>query len=191
MKKLVKLFKELEQELLICVKCGTCQAVCPLYNVTLEEADVARGKLALLDGLIKNQFSEPDKVHQKINKCLICGSCASSCPSNVNIVGIFIKARIILTGYSNLSLFKKIIFRGLISKPERFNKVISFFEKFQPLIFKSNKNAQQTSSLRLISSIVSSRNFKKIAKQPFHKTAYAKSSKSKKTSSELLFSQVV
>ncbi|MCK5097174.1 MAG: (Fe-S)-binding protein, partial [Desulfobacteraceae bacterium] len=125
--------------------------------------------------------------NQKINKCLICGSCASSCPSNVNIVAIFIKARIILTEYSNLSLLKKIIFRGLISKPERFDKVISFFEKFQPFVFKSNQNAQQTSSFRLISSLIKTRNFKKIAKVPFHKTLYAKTIKSEKNKLKVAF----
>ena len=179
--------KDLEQDLLICVKCGTCQAVCPLYNVTLQEIDVARGKLSLLDGLIKNIFSNSDEVNRKINKCLLCGSCAAKCPSNVNVTQIFIKARIILTEYSELSFIKKIIFRHLISKPERFDKLISFFEKFQFIISKNNKNINKTISLRLIPPFIKTRNFKRIAKIPFHKTEYAKDFKSEKSKIKVAF----
>lgn len=173
MKKLAKLVEELEKDLSICVRCGTCQAVCPLYNVTLKEGDVARGKLALLDGLVKDLFSEPDKVKLAINKCLLCGSCAASCPSNVDTVKIFLKSRMILTEYSKLSLIKKIIFRGLISQPERFDKLISFVEKFQFIVFKDNKTIQQTLSFRFIPSFFLTRKFLKIAKTPFHKTNHA------------------
>lgn len=177
MKKLAKLVKELEYDLLKCVRCGTCLAVCPLYNITKQESDVARGKLSLLDGLIKNLFSNPDEVNKKLNKCLLCGSCAAKCPSNVNVVEIFIKARIILTEYSKLSLSKKIIFRSFLAKPERFDKVISFSEKFQFLIFKKNKKNYQMSLFRFIPSFsfIKRRGFKTIAKTPFHKTGYAKS----------------
>ena len=131
MRKLAKLVKELEQDLLICVRCGTCHAVCPLYNITKDEGDVARGKLSLLDGLIKNLFSKPDQVNKIINKCLLCGSCAASCPSNVNVIQIFIKARIILTQFSKLPLFKKIIFRFFIANPKRFDLGMIILEKFQ------------------------------------------------------------
>ncbi len=181
MKKLAKLVKELEKDLLICVKCGTCQATCPLFNITRLEGDVARGKLALLDGLIKTVFSNPDKVNEKIFNCLLCGSCAKSCPSNVSIILIFIKARAILTEYSKLSLPKKFIFRFLISKPERFNKLIYYFEKFQFLFFKEDKNNQKTSSLRIMPWFVQDRCFKKLAKIPFNKIQYNKGENFKKS----------
>ena len=173
MRKLAKLVKELEQDLLICVRCGTCHAVCPLYNITKDEGDVARGKLSLLDGLIKNLFSKPDQVNKIINKCLLCGSCAASCPSNVNVIQIFIKARIILTQFSKLPLFKKIIFRFFISNPKRFDLGMIILEKFQFLIFANNANKQQTSSYRMFSPTIESRRIKVIAKIPFHKTEYS------------------
>ena len=51
MKRLAGLIKELEEQLVVCMRCGMCQAVCPLFAETGREADVARGKIALLDGL--------------------------------------------------------------------------------------------------------------------------------------------
>ena len=43
--------RQLDDSLAGCMKCGLCQAVCPVFGVTKLESDVARGKLALLDGL--------------------------------------------------------------------------------------------------------------------------------------------
>ena len=80
-----------------CQACGMCQAVCPLFAETGREADVARGKLALLDGLMQQMFEDPEGVSQRLNKCLLCGSCAANCPSGVNVLEIFIKARAIAT----------------------------------------------------------------------------------------------
>ena len=77
-------------------RCGMCQAVCPVFEQTKKEADVARGKLALLDGLMKNSFPNADGVKKRLDRCLLCGSCAANCPSGVNVLKIFIRARAIL-----------------------------------------------------------------------------------------------
>ena len=50
-KKLAQIFKELDDQLVGCMKCGMCQAVCPVFAQTGRETDVTRGKLALLEGL--------------------------------------------------------------------------------------------------------------------------------------------
>ena len=34
-----------------CVRCGTCMAVCPVYDVMRQEGAVARGKLGLIRAL--------------------------------------------------------------------------------------------------------------------------------------------
>ena len=60
MKTLTTLMKELEDQLIVCMRCGMCQAVCPLFTETGREADVARGKLALLDGLFLNRPEASD-----------------------------------------------------------------------------------------------------------------------------------
>ncbi|MCK5311646.1 MAG: (Fe-S)-binding protein, partial [Desulfobacteraceae bacterium] len=86
-----------------------------------------------------------------------------------------------------LSFFKKIIFRYLISKPERFDKLISFIEKFQFIIAKNNKNTNKTASFRFIPPLIKTRRFKKIAKIPFHKTEYSSDFKSENSRIKVTF----
>ena len=57
-KKLAELFKELDDQLVGCMKCGMCQAVCPVFGQTGRETDVTRGKLALLDGLANEMLTD-------------------------------------------------------------------------------------------------------------------------------------
>ena len=66
MKALARRVKALEEQLVVCIRCGTCQSVCPLFEQTRREADVARGKLALLDGLGKNMFENARGVGRAV-----------------------------------------------------------------------------------------------------------------------------
>jgi glycolate oxidase iron-sulfur subunit len=95
MEALARLMRELEDQLVVCMRCGMCQSVCPVFDQTGREADVARGKLALLSGLMESMFDDPEGVYQRLNKCLLCGSCAANCPSGVSVQEIFLKARAI------------------------------------------------------------------------------------------------
>ncbi|MEN8212144.1 MAG: (Fe-S)-binding protein, partial [Thermodesulfobacteriota bacterium] len=72
--------RKLEEQLVTCMKCGMCQSVCPLFEQTHKEADVARGKLVLLESLMNDIFDNPHGVNKRLNKCLLCGSCAANCP---------------------------------------------------------------------------------------------------------------
>ena len=126
LKELVRLMQDLEEQLVACMRCGLCQAVCPLFAETGREADVARGKLALLDGLAQEILQNPQGVLDHLNRCLLCGSCAANCPSGVKVLDIFIKGRAILAGYLGLSPLKKAVFRGLLAKPGTFNRILAW-----------------------------------------------------------------
>ena len=171
MKELAICLKELEDQLVVCTRCGMCQAVCPLFEQTRREADVARGKLALLDGLSNNLFTDPDGVDERLNKCLLCGSCAANCPSGVNVLKIFIKARTILTEFKGLSPVKKLIFKKMLANPTTFDQLTEWASKFQGLFLKNEKNTQDTSCARLISPLIHNRHLPHMAAQPFHKKA--------------------
>jgi glycolate oxidase iron-sulfur subunit len=169
MKKLARLMEELEDQLVVCMRCGMCQAVCPLFAVTGRESDVARGKLALLDGLVNKMFEDPKGVYERLNKCLLCGSCATNCPSGVKALEIFMKARIILTGFMGLSPAKKLILRGMLSHPEAFDRLLEWGSKFQGLFTKPASEILGTSCSRIASPILSERHFVPLAKVPFHR----------------------
>jgi len=164
-----QLINELEKQLLLCMRCGMCQAVCPLFNITNMETDVARGKLALLDGLRNEILDNPVKTLKRLNKCLLCGSCADNCPSGVNVLEIFMKARIILTNYIGLSYIKKIILRGVLSNPQKFNNLFELAAKLQGFFTISQNKTVATSSIRFISPLLGNRHIRNLATIPFHK----------------------
>ncbi|MCG8684343.1 MAG: (Fe-S)-binding protein [Desulfobacterales bacterium] len=169
MNELANLVKELEEQLVTCIRCGMCQSVCPLFEQTRKEADVARGKLALLTGLMENIFTDPDGVNERLNRCLLCGSCAANCPSGVNVLEIFIKARAILTEYKGLSPAKQLIFKKMLANPGTFDTLVAWAGKFQGLFAKDDANAQGTSCARLVSPLLADRHFVPLASTPFHK----------------------
>ena len=166
---LAKLMKELEDQLVVCMRCGLCQAVCPLFAETGREADVARGKLALLDGLAKEIFANPQGVQDRLARCLLCGSCAANCPSGVKVLDIFIKARAILTGYLGLSPVKKAVFRGLLGKPGFFNRILAWGAKFQGIFVRPVDDLLGSSCSRFLSPLLKQRHFKPLAAVPLHR----------------------
>jgi glycolate oxidase iron-sulfur subunit len=167
MKQLAGLIKELEDQLAVCMRCGMCQAVCPVYAETGREADVARGKLALLDGLVQEMFKDPKGVNDRLMRCLLCGSCSANCPSGVKVLDIFIKARAILTGYMGLHPLKKAIFRGMLVRPEFFDSLMEWGSRLQRIFVKPVDDLLGTSCGRLLSPL-GDRHFKALAPTAFH-----------------------
>jgi glycolate oxidase iron-sulfur subunit len=128
---LARLVKELDDLLIKCMRCGFCQSVCPVYATTFREADVTRGKIALLEDLAYELTADADNVNDRLNRCLLCGSCESNCPSGVNIMDIFLRARAIVAGYKGLGTIKKLVFRTVLPRPRLFNFLIGISSVFQ------------------------------------------------------------
>lgn len=163
---LAAMMKELDDQLISCMRCGMCQAVCPVFGETGREADVARGKLALLEGLANEILTDPDSISQKLNKCLLCGTCAANCPSGVHVLDIFLKARAILTGYQGLPAAKKAIFRGLLTHPDLFNRVARMGAKFQGVFTRHVDDMLGSSCARFNFPVVGKRHFRGLAPEP-------------------------
>jgi glycolate oxidase iron-sulfur subunit len=155
------------------MRCGFCQAVCPVYGETLREADVTRGKIALLDNLARYIITDAKAVNDKLNRCLLCGSCQANCPSGVKIMDIFLRARSIVVGYLGLSPIKKLIFRGLLVRPGLFDSFMSLSKTFQKLFIKDEHNAAGTCRAPLFSAFIGDRHFPPLAKEPFHAAIHA------------------
>lgn len=173
---LAALARKLEDQITMCMRCGMCQAVCPLYAETGREADVARGKLALLDGLARELFSRPQTVQDRLSRCLLCGSCAAHCPSGVKMLDIFIQARAILAGYLGLPAWKRALFRGLLARPSLFNQILNWGSRFQGLFLRSVDDLVGSSCARFPSPLLRDRHFKPLAPEPFHRLVPARDS---------------
>ncbi|BCS87802.1 (Fe-S)-binding protein [Pseudodesulfovibrio sediminis] len=168
--KLAQMFKELDDQLVGCMRCGMCQAVCPVFAQSGRETDVTRGKLALLDGLASEMLTDPEGVNEKLNRCLLCGTCQSNCPSGVSVMDIFLKARAIMTGYFGLSPVKKAIFRGMLKNPKLFNMLTDMGSLFQGLFTKKVDDMLGSSCARFNAPVIGDRHFNTLSSKPLHKT---------------------
>ncbi len=168
-KKLAEMFRRLDDQLVNCMRCGMCQAVCPLFRQTGRETDVTRGKLALLGGLADQLLQDPSGVNDILNRCLLCGTCQANCPSGVRVLDIFLEARAIMTGYFGLSPAKKIIFKKMLSNPRLFNALTSLSSKFQGIFTKKVDNLLGSSCARFNAPVVADRHFNRLASTPFRK----------------------
>ena len=169
MKELLRLLGELDDQLVSCMRCGMCQAVCPIYGQTGREGDVARGKISLLEGLAHELVKDPQGVQDKVTRCLLCGSCAANCPSGVKALDIFLKARVILTGYLGLSTVKQAIFRGMLARPRLFNRLLGMASMFQGLFTSPVNDIIGSSCSRWLEPVLGERHLMLLAKTPLHK----------------------
>lgn len=169
LKKLISMLESLEKDLTICMRCGMCHSVCPVYMETRLESDVARGKLAVVDGLRRAILEKPDGVAERLNRCLLCGSCEIQCPSGVKAVEIFLKARAIISQYKGLSPTKRLILRKILTHPNRFHRVLDFIESCQNLILTLTDPQRGTSCSRIPLPLIKKRHITPLAHVPFHK----------------------
>ncbi|MDR0354447.1 MAG: (Fe-S)-binding protein [Deltaproteobacteria bacterium] len=137
---LAKMLMQLDDLLVSCMRCGFCQSVCPVYGATFREADVTRGKIALLEDLAHELTADAENVNERLNRCLLCGSCETNCPSGVNIMDIYLRARAIVAGYKGLGTIKKLVFRFILPKPGLFNFLVKISSVFQkPFLKRANQ----------------------------------------------------
>ena len=85
--------KTYRTQILQCSRCGFCQAVCPIYGVTLRPSLNARGKMLLLKEVMDGKLELEDAMIETLFQCTTCGSCAESCPSGVSVPEIIRLAR--------------------------------------------------------------------------------------------------
>ncbi len=163
---MLKLLGELDDQIVGCMRCGMCQSVCPVFQETGRESDVARGKIALLEFLSHEMLKDASAVKDRLDKCLLCGSCAAACPSGVKALDIFIKARAIITAFLGLSPLKKAIFRGMITKPKLFNSLLAVGSKFQGFFTSPVNDIIGSSCSKLLSPLLGDRHLLSLADKP-------------------------
>ena len=86
-----------------CVRCGACQAHCPVYVETCRESSVARGKIALAEAVLTGTIDLEERLQQEAGLCLLCGSCAVKCPNQVPTDAIVAALRAQITATKGLS----------------------------------------------------------------------------------------
>ncbi len=102
-----------------CLSCGFCQAACPPFGETLTETWVARGQLAVIRGVQDGVIEPSRRTLERLERCLLCGSCTAACPAGIRVDEEVIAARSALRRRLNLEpgTLKRLVFRGVLPSP--------------------------------------------------------------------------
>jgi heterodisulfide reductase subunit D len=82
-------FKEFDR----CAKCGMCLAQCPVYKESLLEKASPRGKIQLAKFYKEGRCDLTESYRDIYGRCLLCGACATVCPSGMKAHEIVVGMR--------------------------------------------------------------------------------------------------
>ena len=124
--------------LIKCLQCGYCLPNCPTYQLSGDEMETPRGRIALIKDMLEDGGRPKDKTVENIDHCLSCLACLSTCPSFVNYMHLVDHAREYIEDNYPRSLFDRLI-RGVLAQvlpyPERLRMAIRTAKIVRPLSF--------------------------------------------------------
>ena len=141
----LKQLQDFQDCLAQCVRCGACQAHCPVYRETCREGSVARGKIVLAASVLAGEVELDDRLCQEISLCLLCGSCVAKCPNKVPTDAIVGALRRQITQTHGLSSIGKKV-ATLTGSKSLLKALIKGADLLSPLLF---KKVPESSGLRL------------------------------------------
>ncbi len=119
-----------------CVKCGTCQPVCPVFQARPGEAYSARGKMAIIQAVSQSRLEETGLYREYLESCLLCGACEESCPSEVPTLSVMLQARESMASRAGMKPGKGLILNHLLGAAKTFRLAMRTGRVFQPLMFR-------------------------------------------------------
>jgi len=81
------------EEVFQCSKCGACLTTCPVYDQLREEAAAPRAKVQLIRHYAEKELPPSKYLNDIVNRCLMCGTCTTNCPSGVPHASLFMRMR--------------------------------------------------------------------------------------------------
>lgn len=157
--------QDLENLTIQCMKCGVCQAECPLYQNNFRETSVARGKISLIELIVHGKISQAEEVYSVLDYCVHCGKCKETCSSGVLTDLIFFQAKNVLRDIHSMSLKEKSLLNLVMEKPES-------LASLSPVLYAGgsiNNALSQTPILKSIKSHLPGSVFKRNVKTPARK----------------------
>ncbi|MDD5701878.1 MAG: (Fe-S)-binding protein, partial [Dehalococcoidales bacterium] len=121
------LFKEIRRfrkDSDLCMKCGFCISACPIYREELVESAVARGKNALVRGLLNGEVEFTPELAERLDKCTLCKTCTENCPANVNIPAVIIAARADQFRKRGTAFPYSAVYRSLLPRRVLFGRIV-------------------------------------------------------------------
>ena len=120
-----------------CVHCGICNAVCPTYRLSGNEADGPRGRIYQIKQLLENEAPAAGNLHRYLDHCLTCRACESVCPAKVEYGKLAEIGRDEAERRIKRPLWQKLqrgILRRLITAPQLFTPLYRIGQHSRPLL---------------------------------------------------------
>jgi glycolate oxidase iron-sulfur subunit len=108
----------------LCMKCGFCMSACPVYKEELVESSVARGRNAMVKGLLKGQMQFTREFAERLDKCTLCKTCTVNCPAGVNIPAVVIAARADQFRKRGAAFPYNLMYRSVLPRRVLFGRVV-------------------------------------------------------------------
>jgi len=102
-----------------CNKCGFCHVACPIFRATGHESGVARGRLALLRGIIEKRIEWNEELEDPLFTCLGCGACTTNCYGAVPTADLILEARAEYLEKVGKKPAHRLLFEHLLPYPKR------------------------------------------------------------------------
>ncbi len=106
------------EDLVKCVRCGSCKAQCPTYGEDPLEPMGARGRIMLLHGFITGKLAPSDLLNERIFSCILCGACSASCPLGVDVTASIYRGRALLADADKKRRYLRYLARYLVRYPD-------------------------------------------------------------------------
>ncbi len=90
-----------------CVKCALCLPHCPTYEVTKDENESPRGRIALFQALAQEKLPLTEKAKSHLDLCLGCRACERVCPAHVEYGQLLTLGRALLPELPQQTPIKK------------------------------------------------------------------------------------
>lgn len=113
----------------LCVKCGKCRSVCPVFHEEKEEGASPRGKTALVQALSGHALNASKRTKRFLSECLLCTACSAVCPNGVRVDLMVLSARQQLSGYAGHRLMETVLTKVVFSNTSTSFKLGSVVEE--------------------------------------------------------------
>jgi len=113
-----------------CVMCGMCSQYCPTYQLTRNENESPRGRIALVNAMNKGQLSISDKLVEHLDHCTYCRACEDFCPSGVQFELIMDEARVIISRQRALPRQQQRVL-NILASPDQTRRLGRWLQRYQ------------------------------------------------------------
>jgi glycolate oxidase iron-sulfur subunit len=97
-----------------CMHCGFCLPTCPTYDLTRQERNSPRGRIALMRAIADGRMEPTKAFADEMYFCLGCLACKTACPAGVNYTQLFETARATAEQSGMLKKPDRDLVRGLL-----------------------------------------------------------------------------